>query len=76
MPFYQNVGVFFARNGVAGVTMNYRLAPPGPNVGAYFGNPASWAEKSLLTKLAGRKIPIFLVTRSWIRSRSATRPGC
>jgi triacylglycerol lipase len=139
VPFYQNVGVFFARNGVVGVTMNYRLAPkhmwpaggedvaaalrwirknigefggdperiflfgqsaggthvahyafderlqpaggadgvvgailqspvldpagapPGPNVEAYFGNPASWPEKSLITKLDGRKIPIFLV---------------
>jgi acetyl esterase/lipase len=27
VPFYQNVGVFLARNGVVGVTMNYRLAP-------------------------------------------------
>jgi arylformamidase len=139
VPFYQNVGVFFAKNGVVGVTMNYRLAPkhpwpaggedvaaalrwirnniadfggdperiflfgqsaggthaahyvfderlqpadgrdgvagallqspvldpagapPGPDVEAYFGNPAGWAEKSLLTKLDGRKIPVFLV---------------
>ena len=30
VPFYQNVGVFFARNGVVGVTMNYRLAPRAP----------------------------------------------
>jgi triacylglycerol lipase len=139
VPFYQNVGVFFAKNGVIGVTMNYRLAPkhgwpaggedvaaalgwlrkhiaefggdpdriflfgqsaggthaahyifderlqpadgrdgvagailqspvldpagapPGPNVEAYFGPSAGWAEKSLLTKLDGRKIPVFLV---------------
>jgi len=139
VPFYQNVGVFFAKNGVIGVTMNYRLAPkapwpaggedvaaalrwiqkniaefggdpdriflfgqsaggthaahyafderlqpadgrdgvagailqspvldpagapPGPNVEAYFGPRAGWAEKSLLTKLDGRKIPVFLV---------------
>jgi triacylglycerol lipase len=139
VPFYQNVGVFFAKNGVIGVTMNYRLAPkapwpaggedvaaalrwlqkhiaefggdpgriflfgqsaggthaahyafderlqpagggdgvagailqspvldpagapPGPNVEAYFGNPSGWAEKSLLSKLDGRKIPVFLV---------------
>jgi triacylglycerol lipase len=142
VPFYQNVGVFFARNGAVGVTMNYRLAPkhawpaggedvaaalrwirkniaefggdperiflfgqsaggthaahyafderlqpadgrdgadgvvgailqspvldpagapPGPNIEAYFGSPAGWAEKSLLGKLDGRKIPIFLV---------------
>lgn len=139
VPFYQNVGVFFARNGMVGVTMNYRLAPkhpwpaggedvaaalrwiqkhisefggdpervflfgqsaggthaahyafderlqpadgadglagailqspvldpagapPGPNVAAYFGAESGWAEKSLLTKLEGRKIPVFLV---------------
>ena len=29
-PFYQNVGNFFARNGVVAVTMNYRLAPRHP----------------------------------------------
>ena len=140
VPFYQNVGVFFAKNGVVGVTMNYRLAPrhmwpaggedvaaalrwirghiaefggdperiflfgqsagathvahyvfderlqpaggadgvagailqsavldaagapPGPNVEAYFGPRAGWAEKSLLTKLDGRRIAVFLVT--------------
>jgi len=139
VPFYQNVGVFFARNGVVGVTMNYRLAPahpwpaggedvaaalrwlrqhigdfggdpgriflfgqsagathvahyvfderlqprggndgvagailqsptldpagalPGPNIEQYFGPRSGWAEKSLLTKLAGRKVPVFLV---------------
>ncbi len=139
VPFYQNVGVFFAKNGVIGVTMNYRLAPravwpaggedvaaalawirknigefggdpdrifvfgqsaggthaahyifderlqpaggndgvagailqspildpadapPGPNVEAYFGNRAGWPERSLLSKLEGRKIPVFLV---------------
>jgi acetyl esterase/lipase len=139
LPFYQNVGVFLARNGVVGVTMNYRLAPahawpaggedvaaalrwlrrnvesfggdssrifvfgqsagathaahyvfderlqpaggddgvagailqspvldpggapPGPNVEAYFGKRELWAERSLLTKLEGRKIPVFLV---------------
>jgi triacylglycerol lipase len=138
VPFYQNVGVFFAKHGVVGVTMNYRLAPkhtwpaggedvgaalrwirkhiadfggdperiflygqsaggthvahyvfderlqppggadgvagailqsavldpagspPGPNVEAYFGPRAGWAEKSLLTKLDGRKIPVFI----------------
>jgi acetyl esterase/lipase len=30
MPFYQNVGYFFARNGVVGVNMTYRLAPKHP----------------------------------------------
>ena len=139
VPFYQNVGVHFARNGVVGVTMNYRLAPkhpwpaggedvaaalrwlkkhiaefggdpdriflfgqsaggthaahyvfderlqpanrddgvagvilqsavldpagapPGPNVEAYFGPSTGWAEKSLLAKVSGRKIPVFVV---------------
>jgi acetyl esterase/lipase len=142
VPFYQNVGVFFAKNGVVGVTMNYRLAPrapwpaggedvaaalrwikkniaefggdpqriflfgqsaggthaahyafderlqpagggdgadgvvgailqspildpadapPGPNVEAYFGQRELWADRSLLAKLEGRKIPVFLV---------------
>jgi acetyl esterase/lipase len=140
VPFYQNVGVFFARNNVVGITMNYRLAPKapwpaggedvaaalrwvkqniskfggdperififgqsagathvahyafderlqpaggadgvagailqsaifdpagapaGPNIQAYFGDPASWAEKSLFGRIEGRKIPVFLVT--------------
>ena len=139
LPFFQNVGVFFARNGMVGITMNYRLAPkhawpaggedvaaalrwvkqniakfggdperifvfgqsagathaahyafderlqpasgadgvagailqsalfdpagapPGPNIDAYFGDRAGWAERSLFTKLEGRKIPLFLV---------------
>ena len=140
VPFYQNVGVFFARNNVVGITMNYRLAPKapwpaggedvaaalrwvkqniakfggdperififgqsagathvahyafderlqpaggadgvvgailqsaifdpagapaGPNIQAYFGDPAAWAEKSLFSRIEGRKIPVFLVT--------------
>jgi triacylglycerol lipase len=139
VPFYQNVGVFFAKNGVVGVTMNYRLAPrhawpaggedvaaalrwirknidqfggdpnriflfgqsaggthaahyvfderlqpangddgvagailqsavldpaggpAGPNVEAYFGPRAGWSDKSLLTKLEGRRVPVFIV---------------
>jgi triacylglycerol lipase len=140
VPFYQNVAVFFARNGVVGVNMNYRLAPKapwpaggedvaaalrwvkqniakfggdperififgqsagathvahytfderlqpaggadgvagailqsavfdpagapaGPNIQAYFGDAAGWAEKSLFGRIDGRKIPVFLVT--------------
>jgi triacylglycerol lipase len=139
VPFYQNVGVFFAKHGVIGVTMNYRLAPkaqwpaggedvaaalawirknigefggdpdrifiygqsaggthaahyifderlqpaggndgvagailqspildpadapPGPNIEAYFGKRELWADRALLGKLEGRKIPVFLV---------------
>lgn len=138
VPFYQNVGVFLARNGVVAVTMNYRLAPAapwpaggedvatalkwvrenaagfggdpqrifvygqsagathaahyvfderlqpaggadgvagailqsgvydpaggpaGPNVEAYFGPKAGWAERSLYGRLAGRMIPVFI----------------
>jgi triacylglycerol lipase len=30
VPYYQNVGVFFARNNVVAATMNYRLAPQHP----------------------------------------------
>jgi len=30
VPFYQNVGYFFARNGLVGVNMTYRLAPKHP----------------------------------------------
>ena len=139
VPFYQNVGVFFARNGVVGITMNYRLAPKapwpaggedvaaalrwvkqniadfggdparififgqsagathaahyafderlqpagasdgvagailqsavfdpaggpsGPSTEAYFGGRSGWAERSLYTRLEGRKIPLLLV---------------
>ncbi len=138
LPFFQNVAVHFARNGVVGVTMNYRLAPahpwpaggedvaaalrwirknidqfggdperivlfgqsagathvahyifderiqndggndgvvgailqsplvepaavpPAPIINAYFGAPNLWAERSLLTMLEGRKVPVFL----------------
>jgi triacylglycerol lipase len=31
IPFYQNVGYFFARNGVVGVNMTYRHAPQHPS---------------------------------------------
>jgi acetyl esterase/lipase len=140
VPFYQNVGVYFAKNGVIGVTMNYRLAPKymwpaggedvaaavrwvrknveqfggdpdriflfgqsaggthvahyvfderlqpadgkdgvvgailqsavldpaggpaGPNVEAYYGKDrAAWVDRNLLSKLDGRKIPLFVV---------------
>ena len=151
VPFYQNVGVFFAKNGVVGVTMNYRLAPKHmwpaggedvaaalrwirkniaefggdperiflfgqsaggthaahyvfderlqppaattasrarscnprcsipragwrPNVEAYFGPRAGWAEKSLLTKLEGRKIPRVPGLRG-TRPEAVPRPG-
>jgi hypothetical protein len=30
LPFYQNVGYYFARNGLIGVNMTYRLAPRDP----------------------------------------------
>jgi triacylglycerol lipase len=38
-------------------------APPGPNVEAYFGKEReSWQAKSLYGKLAGGKIPLFIIT--------------
>ena len=140
LPFYQNVGVFLAKNGIVGVNINYRLAPKHPwpaggedvaaalawvrrniagyggdpariflygqsaggthvahyvfderlqpadgrdgvvgailqsavldplggpaglNVEAYFGKDrALWAERGLLAKLDGRKVPVFVV---------------
>src|SRR6185436_2593442 len=53
-------------DGVAGAILQSPVldpagAPPGPNIEAYFGPRPGWAEKSLLTKLEGRKIPVFLV---------------
>lgn len=139
VPFYQNLGVFLAKNGVVGVNINYRLAPAhpwpaggedvaaalawirknisdyggdprrivlfgqsaggthvahyifderlqpaggadgvvgavlqsavldplggpgGPNVEAYFGKDrALWAERGLLSKLDGRRLPVFV----------------
>lgn len=38
-------------------------APPGPNVEAYFGKDReSWHAKSIYGKLAGRKIPLFIIS--------------
>lgn len=49
VPFYQNVGVFLARNGVVGVTMNYRLAPknPWPAGGEDVAAALRWLRKNI-----------------------------
>jgi triacylglycerol lipase len=49
MPFYQNVGVFFARNNVVGVTMNYRLAPkaPWPAGGEDVASALKWVRQNI-----------------------------
>ena len=51
VPFYQNVGVFFARNGVVGVTMNYRLAPkaPWPAGGEDVAAALKWVRQNIST---------------------------
>jgi acetyl esterase/lipase len=36
-------------------------SPGGANVDAYFGPRAGWAERSLLSKLDGRRMPVFVV---------------
>ena len=53
-------------DGVAGTILQSAVfdpagAPAGPNIEAYFGSPSVWVERSLFTKLEGRKIPLFLV---------------
>jgi triacylglycerol lipase len=49
IPFYQNVGYFFARNGAIGVTMNYRLAPrhPWPAGGEDVAAALRWVRKNI-----------------------------
>ena len=49
VPFYRNVGVFFARNGVVAVTMNYRLAPahPWPAGGEDVAAALRWLRKHI-----------------------------
>jgi acetyl esterase/lipase len=49
LPFYQNVGYFFARNRVVGVNMTYRLAPknPWPAGGEDVAAAARWVHKNI-----------------------------
>jgi triacylglycerol lipase len=49
VPFYQNVGVFFARNNVVGVTMNYRLAPKArwPAGGEDVASALQWVRQNI-----------------------------
>jgi acetyl esterase/lipase len=48
IPFYQNVGYFFARNRVVGVNMTYRLAPknPWPAGGEDVAAAVRWVHKN------------------------------
>jgi triacylglycerol lipase len=49
IPFYQNVGYFFARNRVVGVNMTYRLAPkhPWPAGGEDVAAAVRWVHKNI-----------------------------
>lgn len=65
VPFYQNVGVFFARNGVLGVTMNYRLAPkfPWPAGGEDVAAALRWV-KQRIAEFGGDPERIFVYGQS------------
>lgn len=65
VPFYQNVGVFFARNNVVGITMNYRLAPkaPWPAGGEDVAAALRWI-KSNIEKHGGDPERIFVFGQS------------
>lgn len=65
VPFYQNVAVFFARNGVLGVTMNYRLAPkhPWPAGGEDVAAAIQWLRKNI-AQYGGDPERIFLFGQS------------
>src|SRR5260221_7168170 len=61
VPFYQNVGVFFARNAMVGVTMNYRLAPKAawPAGGEDVAAALKWAKQNI-SKFGGDPERIFV----------------
>jgi triacylglycerol lipase len=65
VPFYQNVGVFFARNNVVGVTMNYRLAPkhPWPAGGEDVAAALRWVKQNI-SKFGGDPARIFVFGQS------------
>ena len=65
VPFYQNVGVFFARNGVVGITMNYRLAPkfPWPAGGEDVAAALRWVKQNI-GRFGGDPERIFLFGQS------------
>jgi triacylglycerol lipase len=65
VPFYQNVGVFFARNNVVGVTMNYRLAPksPWPAGGEDVAAALRWVKQNI-AKFGGDPERIFVFGQS------------
>jgi acetyl esterase/lipase len=65
LPFYQNVGVFFATNGMIGVTMNYRLAPkhPWPAGGEDVASALKWLRGNI-AQYGGDPRRIFLFGQS------------
>ena len=65
VPFYQNVGVFFARNNVVGITMNYRLAPkaPWPAGGEDVAAALRWVKQNV-SKYGGDPERIFVFGQS------------
>jgi len=65
VPFYQNVGYFFARNGVVGVNMTYRLAPahPWPAGGEDVAAALRWV-KANIEKFGGDPKRIVLYGQS------------
>jgi acetyl esterase/lipase len=65
VPFYQNVGVHFARNGVVAVTMNYRLAPAStwPAGGEDVAAALRWVRKNI-DQFGGDPERIFLFGQS------------
>ena len=72
VPFYQNVGVFFARNNVVGITMNYRLAPkaPWPAGGEDVAAALRWVKQNV-SKYGGDPERIFVFGQSAGCSRSS-----
>lgn len=65
VPFYQNVGAYFARNGMIGVNINYRLAPkhPWPAGGEDVAAALRWVRRSI-AEFGGDPGRIFLFGQS------------
>jgi triacylglycerol lipase len=65
VPFYQNVGVYAARHGMIGVTINYRLAPkhPWPAGGEDVAAALAWVKKNI-GEFGGDSGRIFLFGQS------------
>lgn len=65
VPFYQNVGDFFARNGAIGINMTYRLAPahPWPAGGEDVAAALRWVRRNI-AEFGGDPGRIFLFGQS------------